>query len=114
MSRVVAFLCILIAEGLGFNAYSLTTSSSIQQSASSRRRSSSLLLTRQLPLRSQTSEDNDAIQAGPYGEDLGTSEEVGRQVLQKYFNFPLDSWQAESGGEILRNKNLIVTAATGK
>ena len=100
--RRASSLCILIPHG--FNAYS-PNSSSFQ--------SGKFSLVRQPTLRSHAS-DNGEIQTSPFDEELETVEEVGRKVLQKYFNFPLDKWQAESGGEILRNKNLIVTAATGK
>ena len=40
-------------------------------------------------------------------------EETGRAQLQKYFSFPIDSWQAIAGGHILLRNNVIVEAPTG-
>jgi superfamily II RNA helicase len=40
-------------------------------------------------------------------------EQAGRAELQQYFDFPIDSWQARSGGEILAGNNVIVCAPTG-
>jgi len=40
-------------------------------------------------------------------------EQIGREKLQKYFDFPIDSWQAQAGGEILSGHNVIVCAPTG-
>lgn len=40
-------------------------------------------------------------------------EQSGREKLQQYFDFPIDSWQARSGGEILAGNNVIVCAPTG-
>ena len=39
--------------------------------------------------------------------------ELGRSELSKYFNFPLDDWQLQTGGEILMGHNVIVCAPTG-
>lgn len=39
--------------------------------------------------------------------------ELGRSQLGKYFDFPLDDWQLQAGGEILRGHNVIVCAHTG-
>ena len=50
------------------------------------------------------------------GVDEATSEEavaLGRSELAKYFNFPLDDWQLQTGGEILMGHNVIVCAPTG-
>ena len=53
---------------------------------------------------------------------LGTSEDVtqvneaielGRSQLSKYFDFPLDDWQLQAGGEILMGHNVVVCAPTG-
>ena len=41
------------------------------------------------------------------------TETMGRERLQKYFDFPIDSWQAQAGGEILEGRNVIVCAPTG-
>ena len=41
------------------------------------------------------------------------SVELGRERLQQYFDFPLDDWQLEAGGEILKGNNVIVCAPTG-
>lgn len=40
-------------------------------------------------------------------------EESGRTQLQQYFSFPIDSWQAIAGGNILLGNNVIVEAPTG-
>jgi superfamily II RNA helicase len=42
-----------------------------------------------------------------------TAIELGRLQLGKYFDFPLDDWQLQAGGEILRGHNVIVCAHTG-
>ena len=50
------------------------------------------------------------------GVDEATREEavaLGRSELAKYFNFPLDDWQLQTGGEILMGHNVIVCAPTG-
>lgn len=41
------------------------------------------------------------------------AEEFGRSQLQQYFSFPIDGWQAKAGGEVLKDKNVIVCAPTG-
>jgi superfamily II RNA helicase len=38
---------------------------------------------------------------------------VARQELSNYFDFPLDDWQLQAGGEILLGNNVIVSAPTG-
>jgi ATP-dependent RNA helicase HelY len=38
---------------------------------------------------------------------------LGRSELAKYFDFPLDDWQLQAGGEILKGNNIIVCAPTG-
>lgn len=38
---------------------------------------------------------------------------LGRSELSKYFEFPLDDWQLQAGGEILKGRNIIVCAPTG-
>ena len=38
---------------------------------------------------------------------------LGRSELAKYFEFPLDDWQLQAGGEILKGHNIIVCAPTG-
>lgn len=40
--------------------------------------------------------------------------DLGRDRLQQYFPFPLDDWQLQAGGEILKGNNVIVCAPTGK
>ena len=42
-----------------------------------------------------------------------SSVDVGRDRFQPYFGFPLDDWQLEAGGEILKGNNVIVCAPTG-
>jgi len=39
--------------------------------------------------------------------------ELGRSKLAQYFDFPLDDWQLQAGGEILLGHNVIVSAPTG-
>ena len=39
--------------------------------------------------------------------------EMGRSQLSNYFEFPLDDWQLQAGGEILLGHNVIVCAPTG-
>ena len=39
--------------------------------------------------------------------------DVGRKHLQHYYEFPLDDWQLEAGGEIFKGHNVIVSAPTG-
>ncbi len=39
--------------------------------------------------------------------------ELGRSKLSQYFDFPLDDWQLQAGGEILLGHNVIVSAPTG-
>ena len=39
--------------------------------------------------------------------------ELGRTQLSHLFNFPLDDWQLQAGGEILLGHNVIVCAPTG-
>lgn len=38
---------------------------------------------------------------------------LGRSEFEKYFDFPLDDWQLQAGGEILNGHNIIVCAPTG-
>mmetsp|Transcript_39629 Transcript_39629/g.95767 ORF Transcript_39629/g.95767 Transcript_39629/m.95767 type:complete len:1289 (-) Transcript_39629:69-3935(-) len=38
---------------------------------------------------------------------------LGRSDLAKYFDFPLDDWQLQAGGEILKGHNIIVCSPTG-
>uniref|UniRef100_A0A7S3PXN5 RNA helicase n=1 Tax=Chaetoceros debilis TaxID=122233 RepID=A0A7S3PXN5_9STRA len=38
---------------------------------------------------------------------------LGRDTFQKYFEFPIDSWQAKAGGEIVEGRNVIACAPTG-
>lgn len=45
--------------------------------------------------------------------DDNETENLGRRELQKFFAFPLDSWQAKAGGEILLGRNVINCAPTG-
>eukprot|EP00559_Dactyliosolen_fragilissimus_P008276 CAMPEP_0184859424 /NCGR_PEP_ID=MMETSP0580-20130426/4425_1 /TAXON_ID=1118495 /ORGANISM="Dactyliosolen fragilissimus" /LENGTH=1354 /DNA_ID=CAMNT_0027356049 /DNA_START=127 /DNA_END=4188 /DNA_ORIENTATION=+ len=42
-----------------------------------------------------------------------SEEDIGRKELQPFFSFPIDSWQASAGGEILKGKNVVVCAPTG-
>ena len=49
-------------------------------------------------------EDTDSV------EDLIS---LGRQELQRHFDFPLDDWQLQAGGAICRGYNCIVCAPTG-
>lgn len=39
--------------------------------------------------------------------------ELGRTQLAQYFDFPLDDWQLQAGGEILSGHNVVVCAHTG-
>jgi superfamily II RNA helicase len=39
--------------------------------------------------------------------------ELARDELEQYFDFPLDDWQLQAGGEILRGNNVIVCSPTG-
>ena len=39
--------------------------------------------------------------------------ELGRAQLAHHFDFPLDDWQLQAGGEILLGHNVIVSAPTG-
>lgn len=39
--------------------------------------------------------------------------ELGRAKLAHHFDFPLDDWQLQAGGEILLGHNVIVSAPTG-
>jgi superfamily II RNA helicase len=39
--------------------------------------------------------------------------ELGRSQLAHHFDFPLDDWQLQAGGEILLGHNVIVCAPTG-
>ena len=39
--------------------------------------------------------------------------ELGRGQLAHHFDFPLDDWQLQAGGEILLGHNVIVSAPTG-
>lgn len=39
--------------------------------------------------------------------------EIGHQTLQQYYDFPLDYWQLEAGGAIVKGYNVIVCAPTG-
>jgi superfamily II RNA helicase len=45
--------------------------------------------------------------------DITQAIEIGRELLQPYFNFPLDNWQLQAGGEIYQGSNVIVCAPTG-
>ncbi len=38
---------------------------------------------------------------------------LGRSEFEKYFDFPLDDWQLQAGGSILKGHNVIVCAPTG-
>lgn len=38
---------------------------------------------------------------------------LGRAEFEKYFEFPLDDWQLQAGGSILKGHNVIVCAPTG-
>eukprot|EP00980_Cylindrotheca_fusiformis_P030654 scaffold25176_cov191-Cylindrotheca_fusiformis.AAC.4 len=44
---------------------------------------------------------------------VSSSIEIGRSQLEQYFDFPLDDWQLQAGGEILKGNNVIVCAHTG-
>ena len=46
-------------------------------------------------------------------QDTEDAEEYGRSQLQQYFSFPIDGWQAKAGGEVLKDKNVIVCTPTG-
>jgi superfamily II RNA helicase len=39
--------------------------------------------------------------------------ELARDELEQYFDFPLDDWQLQAGGEILMGNNVIVCSPTG-
>jgi superfamily II RNA helicase len=45
--------------------------------------------------------------------EASSSINIGRERLQHYFEFPLDDWQLEAGGEIANGNNVIVCAPTG-
>jgi superfamily II RNA helicase len=46
-------------------------------------------------------------------DDNDESNDEARQQLQKYFSFPLDSWQVAAGASLLSEHNVIVCAPTG-
>ncbi|MGK3739516.1 MAG: superfamily II RNA helicase [Bacillariaceae sp.] len=46
-------------------------------------------------------------------EEIKEAIELGRSELGKYFDFPLDDWQLQAGGDILNGHNVIVCAPTG-
>ena len=46
-------------------------------------------------------------------ESTCSSVQLARDQLQQYFEFPLDDWQLQAGGEILKGNNVIVCAPTG-
>jgi len=46
-------------------------------------------------------------------ENAETAVELGRERLAHHFDFPLDDWQLQAGGEILLGHNVIVSAPTG-
>lgn len=48
-----------------------------------------------------------------YDTELIETISLGRSELAKYFDFPLDDWQLQAGGEILKGHNIIVCAPTG-
>ena len=48
-----------------------------------------------------------------FDAQIDPSEALGREKLQEYFDFPIDGWQAQAGGEILSGNNVIVCAPTG-
>ena len=46
-------------------------------------------------------------------QDVEQMIEEGRSTLQPYFDFPLDDWQLQAGGALLRGHNVLVVAPTG-
>ena len=61
-------------------------------------------------------DDPVGIEAGSTGNrDVEVKEAVdlGKSELSQFFNFPLDDWQLQAGGEILKGNNVIVCAPTG-
>ena len=45
--------------------------------------------------------------------DIQKAIDLGSSELARYFDFPLDDWQLQAGGEILFGHNVIVSAPTG-
>ena len=60
------------------------------------------------PSRSTPKEGN-----AEYSEEIEEAIELGRSELGKYYDFPLDDWQLQAGGDILNGHNVIVCAPTG-
>ncbi|OEU09387.1 P-loop containing nucleoside triphosphate hydrolase protein, partial [Fragilariopsis cylindrus CCMP1102] len=48
-----------------------------------------------------------------YSDEIEEAIELGRSELGKYYDFPLDDWQLQAGGDILNGHNVIVCAPTG-
>lgn len=46
-------------------------------------------------------------------QEASNAIQLGRELLQPYFSFPLDDWQLQAGGEICQGSNVIVCAPTG-
>ncbi|CAJ1906663.1 unnamed protein product [Cylindrotheca closterium] len=64
---------------------------------------------RRLPSSSTFATSTEAVD----DSDVIDSINLGRSDLAKYFDFPLDDWQLQAGGEILKGNNIIVCAPTG-
>jgi superfamily II RNA helicase len=83
-------------------AFRVSSFTSLSSSSSARYRSKSRL--------HSTVEKNAA--SGTASENL-EAVELGRTQLAHHFDFPLDDWQLQAGGEILLGHNVIVCAPTG-
>jgi hypothetical protein len=56
---------------------------------------------------------DEAIVGSETSSEVNEAVELGRAELAQYFDFPLDDWQLQAGGEILKGNNVVVCAPTG-